>query len=282
LTMATRLFNSLTKWGFGLSVAAGVANEVIYDVDGGQCAVIFDKGFGGVKQDVIGEGTHFKIPIIQEPVIYNIRVQPRVFENSTQSKDLQVVSIATRVLYRPMVEKLPQIYNELGGPDEYDDRVLKSIAEEVIKSVVAEYDAEQLITMRQVIADKVFDNMRTRAEIFNIEFDDVSLVDIQFGADFRNSVEMKQVAFQEAEEAKFKVEEAEQMKKAKIIRAQGEAQAADLLNKSIEDVGQGIIELRKIEAAKEIAATMSRSRNVAYLPGGQGQPMLLNMNVGGQ
>jgi prohibitin 1 len=181
-----------------------------------------------------------------------------------------------------MVEKLPEIYKTLGGPGEYDERVLKSISEEVIKSVVAEYNAEQLITMRQVIADSVFDKMRTRAEAFNIEFDDVSLVDIQFGADFRNSVEMKQVAFQEAEEAKFRVQEAEQLKLAKIIRAQGEAQAAELLNKSIEDVGQGIIELRKIEAAKEIAATMSRSRNVAYLPGGRGQPMLLNMNVGGQ
>lgn len=255
-------------------------SKVIYDVDGGQSAIIFDKGFGGVREEIYGEGTHFKIPILHEPIIFNVRVQPRVFENSTQSKDLQVVSVATRVLYRPKVAKLATIYKELGI--DYDERALKSISEEVIKAVVAEYDAEQLITLRAVVAEQVSVKMRERAAAFNIEFDDVSLVDIQFGAEFRQSVEMKQVAFQEAEEAKYKVMEAEQLKKAKIIRAEGEAKAAEMLNNSVQDVGQGIIELRKIEAAKEIAATMSRSRNVAYLPGGNGQPMLLNMNVGGQ
>jgi prohibitin 1 len=182
------------------------------------------------------------------------------------------------------VEKLPALYRELGF--NYDDRVLKSVAEEVIKSIVADYDAEQLITMRDVVAERVSANMREKAALYNIEFQDVSLIDIQFGAEFRQSVEYKQVAAQEAEMQKFLVEAAEHEKEAKVIRAEGEAQAAEMLNNAIVDVGQGIIELRKIEAAKDIAAIMSRSRNVAYLPGGGkgggGQPMFLNLNVGGQ
>ena len=235
----------------------------------------------GIQDEVYGEGMHFVIPFIQQPIIYNVRIQPRIFENATQSKDLQTVSIATRVLYRPMQHKLPELYRRLGV--NYDDRVLKSIAEEVIKSVVADYDAEQLITMREVVAERVTSVMRERAAAFNIEFQDVSLVDIQFGRDFRESVEAKQVAAQEAEMQKFVVEEAEYIKEAKIIVAEGEAESAEMLNKTIEAVGSGIIEKRKIEAAIEIANIMSRSRNVAYLPGGggkDGQPMLLNMNVG--
>ena len=225
---------------------------------------------------------HFRIPLIQEPIMYNIRMQPRVFDNSTQSKDLQTVSISTRILYRPMKSQLPRIYRQLGV--DYDNRVLKSIAEEVIKSVVADYDAEQLITMREVVAERVTSAMRERAATFNIEFQDVSLIDIQFGRDFRESVEIKQVAAQEAEMQKYLVEEAEYIKEAKIIVAEGEAESADMLNQTISVVGSGIIEKRKIEAAVEIAKIMSRSRNVAYLPGGgsNGQPMLLNMNVGGQ
>jgi len=255
---------------------------VLYDVDAGEAAVVFDKLQDGIQEEVYGEGMHFRIPFIQQPYIYNIRVQPRVFANRTQSMDLQTVDIETRILYRPMKDRLPQIYRQLGM--NYDDRVLKSIAEEVIKSVVADYDAEQLITMREVVAERVTSAMRERAATFNIEFQDVSLIDIQFGRDFRESVEIKQVAAQEAEMQKFMVEEAEYVKEAKIIVAEGEAESAEMLNATIDAVGSGIIEKRKIEAAVEIAKIMSRSRNVAYLPGGgsNGQPMLLNMNVGGQ
>lgn len=280
--MANAAFNRLSKLGLAFAGGAAVLDQVLYDVDAGQAAVLFDKLQNGIQDEVYYEGMHFRIPFLQEPFIYNIRVQPRVFDNDTQSKDLQTVHVATRILYRPMKEKLPVIYRDIGL--NYDDKVLKSIAEEVIKSVVADYDAEQLITMREVVANRVTVAMQERAATFNIEFQDVSLIDIQFGRDFRESIEIKQVATQEAEMQKFMVEEAEYVKEAKIIVAEGEAESAEMLNNTINEVGAGIIEKRKIEAAVEIAKIMSRSRNVAYLPGGgaNGQPMLLNMNVGGQ
>jgi prohibitin 1 len=84
-------------------------------------------------------------------------------------------------------------------------------------------------------------------------------------------------AQQEAERARFIVEKAEQEKLAAIIRAEGDATAADLISKSIVKAGQGLVELRKIEAAKEIAGTLSSSRNVTYLPGGKGSNILLNI-----
>jgi len=85
------------------------------------------------------------------------------------------------------VEKLPALYREQGL--NYDDHVLKSVTEEVIKSIVADYYADQLITMRDVVAERVSVNMREKAALYNIEFQDVSLVDIQFGAEFMQSVE---------------------------------------------------------------------------------------------
>ncbi|CAE7940302.1 PHB4 [Symbiodinium sp. KB8] len=88
---------------------------------------------------------------------------------------------------------------------------------------------------------------------------------------------MKQVAQQEAERSKFIVMKAEQEKKASIIRAEGEAESADLISKALSASGEGMIEVRKIEAAREIARTLSASRNVSYLPGGNG--LLLNINA---
>ena len=61
----------------------------------------------------------------------------------------------------------------------------------------------------------------------------------------------------------------EQMKLAAIIRAEGDSAAAALLAKEFGDAGEGLVELRKIEAAEDIAYRMSQSPNVIYLPHGQ-------------
>lgn len=86
---------------------------------------------------------------------------------------------------------------------------------------------------------------------------------------------MKQVAQQEAEKARFVVEKAEQQKLASIISAEGDAAAAGLLAKAFAEAGDGLVELRRIEAAEDIAYQLSRSRGVAYLPSGQNT--LLNL-----
>ncbi len=59
-------------------------------VDAGKRAVIFDK-FKGVQMHVVGEGTHFKIPYIQVPIIMDIRDRPRSIHSVTGTKDLQMV-----------------------------------------------------------------------------------------------------------------------------------------------------------------------------------------------
>lgn len=77
---------------------------------------------------------------------------------------------------------------------------------------------------------------------------------------------MKQVAQQEAEKARYLVEKAEQMKIAAITTAEGDAQASKLLSKAFSEAGDGLIELRKLEAAEEIAERLSKAKNISYLP----------------
>uniref|UniRef100_A0A1I7X0K8 Prohibitin n=1 Tax=Heterorhabditis bacteriophora TaxID=37862 RepID=A0A1I7X0K8_HETBA len=255
---AAQIFSRLGSLGVGLAIAGGIAQSALYNVDGGQRAVIFDR-FAGVKDEVAGEGTHFLIPWVQKPIHFDIRSTPRAISTITGSKDLQNVSITLRILHRPDPSKLPNIYLNIGL--DYAERVLPSITNEVLKAVVAQFDAHEMITQRETVSQRVSLGLAERAAQFGILLDDISITHLGFGREFTEAVEMKQVAQQDAEKARYLVEKAEQMK--------GDAQAAKLLSKAFADAGEGLVELRKIEAAEEIAERMSKAKNVVYLPGNQ-------------
>merc|ERR1719392_25835 len=92
------------------------------------------------------------------------------------------------------------------------------------------------------------------------------------------AIEEKQVAEQDAERQKFVVAKSEQERLATVIRSEGEAEAAQMISEALKSHGSGLIEVRRIDAAKDIAESLSKSANVMYLP--NGQQMLLNVGGG--
>ncbi|KAJ5497773.1 Prohibitin [Penicillium expansum] len=245
----------------GTLVLAGigtyVASNALFNVDGGHRAIKYSR-LGGVQKEIYNEGTHFQIPWFETPIIYDVRAKPRSIPSLTGTKDLQM------------------IYRTLG--QDFDERVLPSIVNEVLKSVVAQFNASQLITQRENVARLVRDNLARRAARFNIALDDVSLtVPLDLLPEFTAAVEAKQVAQQDAQRAAFMVDKARQEKQAFIVRAQGEARSAELIGDAIKK-SKSYIELRKIENARHIAQIIHESggKNKLYL---DSQGLGLNVNA---
>ncbi|XP_061357771.1 prohibitin-3, mitochondrial-like [Gastrolobium bilobum] len=264
---------NIARLAFGLGVTGTALNSSLFTVDGGQRAVLFDR-FRGILDETVGEGTHFLIPWVQKPYIFDIRTRPHTFSSISGTKDLQMVNLTLRVLSRPDTARLPVIVQNLGL--EYDEKVLPSIGNEVLKAVVAQFNADQLLTERPHVSALVRESLIHRAKDFNIVLDDVAITHLSYGYEFSRAVEQKQVAQQEAERSKFVVMKAEQERRAAIIRAEGESEAAKLISDATAAAGNGLIELRRIEASREVASTLAKSPNVAYLPGGKNLLMAIN------
>jgi len=166
------------------------AYHSVYTVEGGHRAVVFNR-LTGMKDSVYGEGLNFNIPWFERPYVYDIRTRPCNLQTLTGSKDLQMVTIGVRVLHRPNPKHLVWIYQHLGM--NYDERILPSLMNECAKAVVAKYNANELLTRRDVVSADVRSELMKRALVFNVQLEDVSITHLSFSPEYAKAVEAKQV-----------------------------------------------------------------------------------------
>jgi len=242
----------------------------LYTVDGGHRGVVFNR-LQGVKDQVYGEGTHLVVPWFEWPVIFDVRTRPKELPSLTGTRDLQNVNVSLRVLYRPDVKHLPSILSYFGT--DYDKRILPSLMNETLKAVVAQFNAEQLTTQREEVSRLIKRNLTERADDFHIRIEDCAITHLSFGREYSKAVEDKQVAQQQAEQAKFLVDIAEQDRKSRIIHAQGEAEAALMVGAAMKK-NPAFAELRRIDAARQIANSIANSPNRVFLNSDQ---LLVNL-----
>lgn len=181
--------------------------------------------FGEVKDDAVPEGRHFK-PFFNKITNMSVRVQKMNCSLSAFSKDIQQVDTQIVVNYQVDGSVASQLFKTVGT--NYDDVIIAPAVAESLKSVYAQYTAENLVNFRNELSVKVIEQLNANLAEYGIIIKDVSIIDIDFTDAFTNAVEAKQVATQTKLQAQTEQEritiEAEAEAKRKVIAAQAEAE----------------------------------------------------------
>ena len=181
---------------------------------------------GKVEDTALSEGIHFKFPFVQRIVSMDNRVKKLELSTEAFSKDIQTVSATLAVNYRLQTEKTFAIYKSTGTA--YEDNLIVPATHEVLKSVCAQYTAEELISKRAESSDKMRDELDAKLNQIGISITDFNIIDFDFSDEFISAVESKQVAEQlkkkAATENETAIAQAEREKQVSIKQSEAEAE----------------------------------------------------------
>lgn len=199
--------------------------------------------FGAVQENVLGEGLHFRVPVMQRIVPMDVKVQKVVTDAEAASSDLQEVRSSVALNYHIMPDKANVVYQNIGIF--FKERIIDPAIQEVMKAVTARYTAEQLITERPAVSEAMRAALAERLMAHNIAVDAFSIVSFSFSRAFTEAIEAKQTAEQLALKAKRDLERVKIEAEQKVTAAKAEAEALRLQRANI---SSELIELRRVEA----------------------------------
>lgn len=189
--------------------------------------------FGAVNNQVMSEGLNFKVPFMQNVTKIDNRVTKVEVPFTSASKDLQTVTGSVSVNYRISPQSSAVVFQNFGLTVE-NTLVIPAIPE-CIKAVMAQYSAEELITERQTVSEKIKEAISEKIQSYGLFIEVLNMTDFNFSEEFNAAIEAKQTAQQNAlkaeqDLARIKIE-AEQT----IEQARAEAEGNKLKNQEITD-----------------------------------------------
>ncbi len=238
-----------------------VISSVFVSVDTGHTGVVTT--FGRVENYTFDSGVHVKAPW-NSVVEMDNRVQKSTVELSCFSSDIQEVMCKYTLNYQISKSNAQDIYRVV-GPDYYDTVITPNVAESV-KTIMAHYTAESLVSNRDKLATEIEALLSEQLLKYNIELVSTAIEDMDFTDEFTNAVEAKQVAVQNklkaTTEQEQKTMEAEQAAQRAKIDANASAEVAKIQAQADKEVAQISADSAEYQGKKEAAIALQRLASI--------------------
>lgn len=200
--------------------------------------------FGKVNPDVLEEGLHFRIPVMQQVAEINVQIQKGEGDGDAASRDLQQVHAKIALNYHLIPDRVAETYQAIGDLNSVGDRIIIPAVQEATKATTAKYTAEELISKRPEVRDQISQFMRDRLLRHGIQIDEFSIVNFRFSESFNQAIEAKTTAEQLKLKAERDLERIRVEAEQKIASAKAEAESLRLQK---QEITPDLLKLREIE-----------------------------------
>jgi prohibitin 2 len=193
--------------------------------------------FGSVQDRVLEPGMNFVNPMAHVRDM-TVQIQKATIKGDAASKDLQHVSTNLTVNFALDPKKVSELYSNVGL--DYEAKLLDGTAQDAFKGVTSQYTAEELITKREDVRQKIKAALSSKVSHLSsnaIIVDDVFITNFDFSPEFNTAIEAKQSASQKALKAEQDLKRIETEAKQRVAQAEGEAKAIKIQAEAV--VSQG-------------------------------------------
>ena len=204
--------------------------------------------FGEVQNDTIQEGLNMKVPFIEKIVKIDCRTQKMEYVMEASSKDLQKISnIKIAVNYGVDKQKANVLYREIGK--DFSSIIIEPSIYEAMKSAIANYTAEELVTKRQEVSNLAQETLTSRLNDKGINVTSLSIIDLSFSEEFDQAIEKKQIVEQQTQQAQYELEKAKIENEKKIENARAEA---EVMRQQNQEITEKTLELKRLEVQQKL------------------------------
>jgi len=215
-----------------IALIIGIVNFPVVVVGAGERGVVFNN-VSGVEDQIMGEGTHFRTPFVEAVHTVSIKTQANSFSESAGTSDSQIVNVVVVVNWHLDPARVNKVYQEIGDLDAVTSRVLTNNVQDAVKAQTSKYVALDIQRNRDKVAASALESLQAKVKKYNVIVENLSITNINFGAEFNAAVENAQKANQDAIAAQNKVKQVEAEAKSAIAKAQGEAEAQRQVQQSL-------------------------------------------------
>jgi len=191
--------------------------------------------WGAATGKVLGQGIYYVMPFIENVYKMSIQVKAHHTKAAAASKDLQNVTTEVTLNYAVQPEKASTLFNDVGA--QYEKTIIEPAVLEAVKATTANYNAENLITERSLVKDKLQERLNARLATHGILVDAVSITDFTFSPEFTQAIELKVTATQNALAAENNLKKVQFEAEQAIAKAKGEAEAIRIQVMAIQQQG---------------------------------------------